>query len=409
MRSRSTGASSHIRLRAPSSRPSHAVSSLLYAELAAIWPDRLAEPGPASAAQIEALAKVSPGFDPEHVLTFQVSSNWGETADMPRMKRRVMRMLDGFAALPGVESSAVGFLPGVPSEFQLELKVEEGRAETEPKVIAQGRTISPGYFATLKIPVLAGELCREEANVAAIMVNRAFVNAYFPSESPIGKHLSQPGSLYITPGVIRGVVGDAREMGLDKAPVPTAYWCYYPGQPGTHFLLRTKNDPRAMSETIRRATHDLEPLRSVFDMAPLTDQISDAYAENRLRAILIAFFAGAAVLLACIGLYGTISYTVAMRKREVGLRLALGAMRTRIAGQFLSQGAVVAAIGCIAGIAMALGLARLISGMLYGVSATDPMTLSAVVAGVLAVAVIASLIPAIRAARLDPMHVLRED
>jgi putative ABC transport system permease protein len=164
-----------------------------------------------------------------------------------------------------------------------------------------------------------------------------------------------------------------------------------------------------MAQTIRRAIHQLEPNRSVFEVLPLADQISEAYAANRLRTVLLVFFAAAAMLLACVGLYGTVSHTVHVRKREVGLRIALGAKRTRIAGQFLFQGLFVSTLGCVAGIAMAAGLIRLASGMLFGVSATDPGTFGAVIALVIAVCVAASLVPAIRAARSDPMEALREE
>jgi ABC-type antimicrobial peptide transport system permease subunit len=163
-----------------------------------------------------------------------------------------------------------------------------------------------------------------------------------------------------------------------------------------------------MTETIRRKIHEVEPRRSVYDITPLADQISDAYGENRLRTILLAFFAATAVLLACVGLYGTLSYLVSVRQREVGLRLALGAMRTQIVFQFLAQGLRTAALGCIAGLAIAEASGRLLSGMLYGVTASDVPTLASVVAIVVAVSVLASLLPAIRAARLEPMQVLRE-
>jgi putative ABC transport system permease protein len=356
------------------------------------------------------LGRVSPGFEAEHILTFQVSSSWGETGDSKASKRRVERTLDGLRSVPGVEAAASALtLPGVPSEFQVELKLEEGRAETEPKIVAQGRGVSPTYFATLQIPLLAGEMCRAESNVNTMMVNRSFANGYFAGSSPIGRQFSQPGNLYIPTSVVRGIVGDARETGLDREPVPTIYWCFGPSQPGTHFLARTHGDPRSMAETIRRKMHDIEPIRSVYDVAPLMDQISDGYAENRLRTILLAFFASAAMLLACVGLYGTISYTVNVRKREVGLWLALGALRTQIVSKFLFQGLVVSALGCLAGLAIAVAFTRLLSGMLYGVSATDPVTFGGVVVIVLAVSVLASLLPAIRAARLEPMQVLRED
>ena len=291
----------------------------------------------------------------------------------------------------------------------MELKLEEGRAETEPKIIAEGRTVSPGYFGMLKIPLLAGEMCRDQAGTYTMMVNRSFANRYFANSSPVGRHLSQPDNFYIPSSVVRGVVGDARETGMDHEPIPTVYWCFTPGQPGTHYLARTYGDPSLMAETIRRAVRQVEPLRSVYDVAPLAGHISDAYSENRLRTILLAFFASAAILLAAVGLYGTISYAVNVRRREVGLRLALGAMRSEVVRHFLSQGLLVSACGSAAGIVIALAFTHLLAGMLFGVSADDPVTLAGVAGLVLAVSVLASLVPAIRAARLEPMAVLRDE
>jgi putative ABC transport system permease protein len=260
----------------------------------------------------------------------------------------------------------------------------------------------------MRIPLMAGDTCRDNLNTSGVMVNRSFVNAYLAGRTAIGLHLMQPGSTFFQPSAIRGIVGDARESGMDREPPPTVYWCYSALQPGTYFLVRTHGDPASMAETIRRKVHEIEPRRSVFDLTPLVDHISDSYAENRLRTILLAFFAITAVSLACVGLYGTLSYLVSVRQREVGLRLALGALRTQIVRQFLAQGLSVALLGCVAGLALTAIFGRLLSGMLYGVSAWDAATLGGVVGIVLAVSVLASLLPAIRAARLEPMQVLRE-
>jgi putative ABC transport system permease protein len=359
---------------------------------------------------LQQLGRVSPGFDADHILSFQVSSSWSETADFASSKRRVERILDGLRVLPGVDAVATSYtIPGVPWDFQVEFNVEEGRAAGEPKVIAQGRTITPSYFAALRIPLLAGEMCRDEPKVPTMMVNRSFVNTYFGGRSPIGLHLAQRGNIYIPTSAVRGIVGDAREAGLDREPAPTVYWCLSPAQPGTHYLVRSHGDPRALADTIRRAIHTIEPTRSVYEVAPLAELITDAYSTNRLRTILLLFFASTAILLACVGLYGTISYLVHVRKREVGLRLALGAVPAQIIRQFLSQGLLVSALGCAAGIAIALAFTRVLSGMLYGVSPTDPATLASVVTLVLSVSAVASLLPAIRASRVDPIEVLRED
>jgi putative ABC transport system permease protein len=353
------------------------------------------------------LGRVSPGFDPEHVLTFHMSSSWGETGDQKAATQRLNRVLDSLRSVPGVTAAAATMgLPGVPVQYQIELATTEGRAETEPKMLAQSRAVTASYFATLRIPLLAGETCRDDLKTSAAMVNRSFANAYLDGPAAIGRHLTQPGNW--PSSEIRGIVGDARESGMDREPPPTVYWCYSALQPGTYFLVRTHGDPASMAETIRRKVHEIEPRRSVYDLTPLAEHISDSYAENRLRTILLAFFAITAVSLACVGLYGTLSYLVSVRQREVGLRLALGALRTQIVRQFLAQGLSVALLGCVAGLALTAIFGRVLSGMLYGVSAWDAATLGGVVGIVLAVSVLASLLPAIRAARLEPMQVLRE-
>lgn len=252
-------------------------------------------------------------------------------------------------------------------------------------------------------------MCRTDPQSRDAMVNRSFVNAYWQGAPPLGRRLLQVGRELSAPIEIRGVVGDARETGLDKSPLPTLYWCGGGWQPGSYFLVRTHGDPLALAETVRRKMRDVEPLRSIYDLSPLTSHISDGYAENRMRTILLTFFALAAVSLVSVGIYGTFSYLVKLRQREVGLRLALGARRGQILRQFLSQGARVALLGCAGGVVVAAGCARLLSGMLYGVAPGDITTFVLVIGLVLVVSTLASLIPAVRAACVDPMQVLREE
>ncbi|HTS27633.1 MAG TPA: ABC transporter permease [Bryobacteraceae bacterium] len=357
----------------------------------------------------EELGRVSPGFDPGHVLTGHISTSWGETNDFPAAQQRANRLLEALNTVPGVASSATALsLPGVPFSYQVEMNTVEGRAPSDPKMLAESRQASPSYFATMRIPLLAGEICRDDLVNSTVMVNRSFANAYLGGSAAIGRRIFQPGNTFIRPSEVRGIVGDARESGMDHEPAPTVYWCFGAMQPGTFFLVRTKVEPAAMIETIRRKVHEIEPRRSVYDLTPLNAQISDSFAENRLRTILLAFFAVTAMLLACVGLYGTLSYLVSVRQREVGLRLALGAMRKQIVRQFLTHGLRAALLGCIAGLALAEASGRLLSGMLYGVTPSDLPTLAGVVGIIVAVSVLASLLPSIRAARLQPMQVLRE-
>lgn len=306
-------------------------------------------------------------------------------------------------------AATTGWLPGMPNQYQIELKTAEGWAETEPKILAQFRAVTPDYFAALRIPLLAGEVCREHSNPSSVMVNRSFANSYLGGTEAIGRHLAQPANSFIPPAVIRGIVGDAREIGFDRESVPTVYWCFGSNQPGRTFWCVPAATPKTMTETIRRKIHEIEPRRSVYDLVPLTEQISDAYAQNRMRTILLAYFALTAIALACVGLYGTLSYLVNVRQREVGLRLALGAMRGQIVRQFVMQALRICARSIALGLALTAALTRLLTSMLYGVSPWDPATLTGVGAMLLGVSVAASLLPAIRAARVEPIEVLREE
>ena len=286
----------------------------------------------------------------------------------------------------------------------------EGQEDPTKKVLADSRFVSTGYFDVMRIAVLQGEPCKDIEGTHLAVVNRSFANQYFPKSPAIGHHLTLgAGSQFPLTAEIRGIAGDAREEGLNSEPVPTVYWCYSAPNPDPHYVVRTHGEPMAMAETLRRAVRQVEPSRSVFDLMPLESHLSETFAEGRLRTILLSMFALTAVSLACIGLYGTLTYLVTLRHREIGLRLALGAMRSQITRRYLGQGLRVALVGCACGLVMAVASARLLSGMLYGVSTFDGKTFAGVIALVLFVAGFAALVPAWRASRTDPMNVLREE
>jgi|SoiMethySBSTD1v2_1073268.scaffolds.fasta_scaffold00524_22 putative ABC transport system permease protein len=353
------------------------------------------------------LSRVDTGFNASHVLTFRVSATFGEDVDYNRTVQRINRTLDALRALPGVQTAATTLsLSGLPGEVQLDYRLTEGRAGDAP-MIADARVVSPEYFETMQIPFLSGEPCKPTTTAAGtteVIVNRSFAGRYLAGRTAIGLHLAAA-----TPDRIVAVVADARERGADQSPVPTVYSCFSAGTPFPWFVVRTTGEPMALAGDVRRTINQLEPLRSVYDMAALDNRIGDANAQNRLRTLVLVLFACTALSLACLGVYGTLSYIVSLRRREVGLRLALGAARSGILRQFVAQGLRISAVACACGLAFSIAFARLLSGMLYGVTRFDPTTLASVVLVVLTVATLASLVPASRAAFMQPMRALREE
>jgi putative ABC transport system permease protein len=363
------------------------------------------------------MGRVAPGFDARNVLAFQVSSSWAETSDFAASAARTRRIIEAVESSPGVLFGASTIaLPGVPGEYQIQFKLQ-GTADLETRIHAEERWVAPGYFAALGIPVLSGEVCGDDPKNRTVMVNRAFVSRYAPSGQVEGRHLERAQSFISdastaqprVQGEVRGIVADARETGLDKAPVPTVYWCANIGQPGLFYIAKTQTDPTSLVAGIRKKIHEIEPQRSVFDVATLDERLANAYSENRLRTVLLGFFALTAIGLACIGLYGSLSYIVEVRRRELAVRMAMGALQAQVARMLIRQGLTVVLIGCSFGLVFAAMTAPLLRAMLFGVSTTDSVTLAGVLGLVLSASFLSALVPAIRAARLEPMKALRND
>jgi putative ABC transport system permease protein len=362
------------------------------------------------------LGSVDPGFDPDPVLTFRVTGSYGEPFD--RRLQSVNAMLEQLRGIPGVEAAATSSpVPGVLNDhsgFEMsaqQFMLVEGADAPDQLLQAETRIVSPSYFATMRIPVLAGEPCRfrvpsADAQEREIVVNQAFANRFFAGRSPVGLHIEQ-GTL--TSRIVT-VVGDAREYRLDREPAPTIYACTTAfAYPPLAFLLRTQGDPSALVGAVRQRMKEIEPERSVYDILPLTERMGTEYAQDRLRTALVVLFAAAALSLVCLGIYGTLSYVVSLRRREVGLRVALGALSSTIVAQFVTQALRVVGVACAAGLVLSIGFARAMSGLLYGVSPFDPLTLAVVIVVVIGVAALAAFIPSLRASRIDPMEALREE
>jgi len=355
------------------------------------------------------LWNIFPGFDASRVLAFRVTGAYAEFSDFPKLRQSVFRTMDALAALPGVQNVAASTtLPGVPSGLPIDFSSPDSGFDPSTRITVDVRLVSDGYFSTMGIPILAGTPC--DRRTEGVVVNRKFVSTYFAGRDPVGHHLVV-GAISANPqkAAILGIAGDAREFGLNTEVRPTAYWCAAVLDPGRYYLVRTAGDPANLASTVRQRMHAVEPGRAVYDLAPLTAHLGEAFAEVRLRTLLLSLFAATALLLACVGLYGTLSYVVTTRRREIGVRMALGAGRKQIGLRFVAPGMAVAACGAAAGLLLAAWSARFISGMLYHVRANDAISLSAAVAAMLLVALLASAIPAIRAARIDPIRTLREE
>ncbi len=359
------------------------------------------------------LMRVEPGFDPSRVLTFFVSGSYGELGAIDRMVQRINTTLDELRTVPGVEAAATTtVLPGIGATAQAQFTLE--RAErSSGDLAAELRIVSPSYFSALGIPLVEGELCARPVSSAKwleapeALVNQSFVRQYAAGRPPLGLHLGSASTP--TPARIVGIVGDAREVRMDQAPGPTVYLCFSAPNPMPAYLVRTSADPMILAGSIRQKIKSLEPLRSVYDWSPLAKRIADASAQNRLRTLLLALFALAALAMSCLGIYGTLNYAVTLRQREVGLLLALGALRSRVVARFLLEALLVVGSACVVGVALLFASARVLSGMLFGVSATDPVTWLGVTGIVVAVGALAAALPAVRAALLNPMQTLRQE
>lgn len=353
------------------------------------------------------ISRVDPGFDSSGILAFRVSGSYDEPGGYDRIVQRINTTIDELRVLPGVEEVATSrWLPGASSQDQTEYRLVEARSDRELTMSAERRIVSPSYFEVMRIALLEGSLCErpQRGDISQVMVNRSFVDRYLGGRNPVGLHLDAG-----TPDRIVGVVGDARELGTNKEPVPTVYPCLAAPIATPWFLVRTTAQPLSMAPAIRAKLAELEPLRSVYDVATLEERISDTYAQSRLHTILLITFSVAALVLSCLGVYGTLSCLVNARTREVGLRMAIGARRGHIAWHFLAKALRVVGVSSLGGLALAYVFTQTLAGMLYGVTPSDSATLVSVVAVVVIAASMAALIPAVRAALMEPMRVLRDE
>jgi putative ABC transport system permease protein len=269
------------------------------------------------------------------------------------------------------------------------------------------RTASPDYFHAMEIPLLKGRFFTDDDNkpkaAHVVVIDEKFAQRFWPHEDPIGKHVwNDPKEVYTVVGVVKSV----KQYGLDIDPRMVAY---YPRVRDEYVVARTSSDPSAAASAIVREIHAYDPSRPIYDIRTMQDRMADSMARQRFSAIMLGAFAVFALVLAAIGVYGVMSYLVTQSRHDIGLRIALGAQRSAILWLVVRQGMELAGTGIVAGIIAALALTRLMASLLFGVSAMDFVTFSAVPALLAAVALAAIYIPAWRATMVDPMMVLREE
>ena len=361
------------------------------------------------------ILSVDPGFDPKHLLTSRVGVPFG-TLKNDQHYIFYQRLLERISAIPGVESASAGWpLPMSSSSVNISFNIQ-GRpvAKGDEPSEALG-VVMPDYFKTMHIPLVVGRTFGEQdgpTGPPTIIINRAFTKKYFAGENPIGQHI-QVG---IGDGVfdhpmreVVGVIGDTKVKGLTIDASPQSYLPYAQAViTNPYLVVRPSGDPAGLQTAIRSAVHDLDKSLPVYQESTMEDYLSTSAAQPRFQTFLFTCFAGVALVLAAIGLYGLLSYMVAQRTLEIGVRMALGAPRSAVLGMIVRRGLILALLGVGLGMAAFAMLTRLISGMLFHVHPSDPITLAATATLLLAVSAVASTLPAYRAARLDPMKILRE-
>jgi putative ABC transport system permease protein len=352
------------------------------------------------------LMDVNPGFDPDHLLTFNLGLP--SSTDAVHQLAFYQEVVQRLQALPGVQAvGAVSRLPlaGGNSSRSFDLP------GIEKDYDADIRVSTPDYFRAMGIPLLKGRSFSESdlgSSLNLAIINEALARTVFPGQDPIGKQLTKFGPDNLTLQII-GVVGNVRHVGLDTAPHSEIYQLLGQAQwPSMFVAIRSAtSDATSVTSAAQNVVWSVNKDVPLANIRTMQEVIANSVQRRRFSMLLLTIFAAVAMLLAAIGLYGVMSYSVAQRTKEIGIRMALGARRPDVVTLVVKQGMALVLMGIAAGTILALGMTRLISGMLFGITATDPLTFAAVAALLGAVAFLANYLPARRAAKVDPMVALR--
>jgi len=358
------------------------------------------------------LVSVNPGFETQRILTMGIFTSPAKYEDERRRAAYFGRLLDEIRSIPGVrEAGSVHFLPLEErvsgSCFALGSEPPPSPSTSTP---ANFLVVSPGYFEAMGMPLARGRSFGSRDGLDApstIIVNQEFVRRFLPGRDPVGQQLNVCWTVR-NPVTIVGVVADARQTELQTPPSPTIFInnlqapMYF-----AQLVVRAAGDPARMARAVERAIHRVDPGQAITHVETMEQVFSDSVAQPRLQLVLLAVFGGIAGLLAMIGIYGVVAYSAMRRTREIGIRVALGALPKDVRRLVLRESMMLAGLGIGIGLAGALAVTRVLRSLLFETTPADPATLGLVVAAVLLIALIATLIPANRAARIHPTVALR--
>jgi putative ABC transport system permease protein len=356
------------------------------------------------------LLAMHPGFRTDHLLTAHVNLTAARYKDEKQVKAFCDQLLDRVARVPGVKSVAIG--EGFPMLDRLQATRFRVEGETEPRrgaaSLADITRVGDGYFETLRAPILRGRSFTrqdaEQAKPSVGVVNEALARRISQQGQAVGKVLLLgSGDTRVT---VIGIKADTHQMGLDTEVRPELF---LPARSMDTIALvvQSAGDPLHLSSAIQSQVWAIDPNQPVADLKSMEQRMGEGLEQRRFNMLLFGIFAGLALLLASVGIYGVLAYAVSQRRQEIGIRIALGATPGNVAGLVLRQGLLLAASGVAIGAAAAFGLTRWMASLIFGVSTTDPLTFSSVSALLIAIALLASYVPARRAVRVDPMQSLR--
>jgi putative ABC transport system permease protein len=362
------------------------------------------------------LQKVSPGFDPQNVMTAAIDLPDAKYSDSSKGEffRNLMPRLN---ALPGVQSAAAIYpLPMGGDEIRTTFQIEGRPVSKSEEPVSSLRDVTPNYFSTMRIPLLQGRDfdSRDEANsTPVVIINEALARQTFPGENPIGKHIKPGISVGSGEPLMReivGVVGNVKFSDLASEWLPESYVSSSQLPFGSMTLVvRSSQDPHAALKMVAEAVQSMDPDMPAYASKTIVEYLDGTLSVPRFNTVLLAIFAGLAMVLTAVGLYGVISYSVAQRTHEIGIRMALGAKPNDMLRLIVGQGVKLGLVGVGIGLAVAIGLTHFLSSMLFGVTSTDPVSFAGVIFLLLVVVLTACYLPARRAMRVDPMVALRHE